>query len=310
MSPRVLPPLPAGLVDFESRGFRTANAAARALLERRAGAFLTGYNTLRRHGVGELPFHLGPMPLDDQGFAYEGAAFAACAHDVLLGRKRNSTLDDLFALAGDRYPHLMHVGAGWVGLLAPPSTVLRRAKLDPLLRWLTLDGAGFSRAFLRGRRWNERFRRASWSSSPSHTVLHQGVGRAMWFMECADPAAIRRRIAAFPPQAHAELWSGVGLAVCYAGGADHAALDDLTSLTGPDRVALAQGAAFAAGARGAAGHVPEHTATGVRELAGVPVDEAVEWTVAAAHVVSAGELDIAAYRQWQHLIRDRAARHV
>ncbi|SDG49861.1 Protein of unknown function [Lentzea fradiae] len=310
MSTRVLPPLPSWLADFEKRGFRTENATARALLERRAGAFLTGYNMLRRHGVGELAFRLDPLPLDDQGFAYEGAAFAAAAHDLLLRRRKNSTLDDLFALAGERYPHLMHVGAGWVGLIAPPSAVLRHANLDPLLRWLTLDGAGFARTFLRGKGWNERFRRKSWSDAPSHTVLHQGVGRALWFAECADAAAIRRRIATFPPQAHAELWAGVGLAVCYAGGADDIAFDDLTSLTGPNRAALAQGAAFAAGARGAAGHVPEHTAVGVRELAGVPVEEAVEWTVSAAHVVSAGELDIAGYRQWQHLIRERAARHV
>ncbi|MGI5500122.1 DUF1702 family protein [Lentzea sp. CA-135723] len=309
MSARILPPLPNSLVDFENRGFRTENAAARALLERRASAFLLGYNTLRRHGVEELAVRLDPCPLDDQGFAYEGAAFAAAAHD-LLRPGRPTTLDALFALAGDRYPHLMHVGAGWVGLVAPPSLVLRKAKLDPLLRWLTLDGAGFSRAFLRGKGWNRRFSRATWSAKPAHTVLHQGVGRAMWFMECTDPAAIRRRVETFPPEAHAELWSGVGLAVCYAGGADDAALDDLTSLTGPNRVALAQGAAFAAGARGAAGHVPAHTETGVRELAGVSVVEAVEWTVVAAHEVHAGDVDIAAYRRWQHLIRERAARHL
>lgn len=310
MSPRLLPPLPAGLVDFDRRGFRTGDGAARALLERRALAFLTGYNTLRRHGVDELTARLEPCPLDDRGFAYEGAAFAAAAYDVLRPRTENSTLDALFAVAGDRYPHLMHVGAGWVGLVAPPTTVLRRTRLDPLLRWLTLDGAGFSRAFLRGRRWNRRFSGAAWSSDPAHAVLHQGVGRAMWFMECTDTAAIRRRIATFPEEAHSELWAGVGLAVCYAGGADGDALDDLASLTGPHRVALAQGAAFAAGARGAAGHVPDHTTTAVRALAGVPVDDAVEWTTSAAHEVLAGELDIAAYRQWQHLIRARAVRHV
>ncbi|ANZ39771.1 hypothetical protein BBK82_30770 [Lentzea guizhouensis] len=306
MSTRILPPLPTGLVDFGNRGFRTSNPVARALLERRAAAFLLGYNTLRRNGIEELANRLDGCPLDDLGFAYEGAAFAAAAHDLLRPGRGSPLLDAMFALAGDRYPHLMHVGAGWVGLVARPSLVLRKARLDPLLRWLTLDGAGFSRAFLRGKRWNARFTRAAWSAEPAHTVLHQGVGRAMWFMECADPAAIRRRIAEFPPQAHAELWSGVGLAVCYAGGADEA-LDDLPR--SPAEPVASPGSGLRGGAR-RAGHVPAHTATGVRELAGVSVTEAVEWTVVAAHEVSAGDLDIAAYRQWQHLIRDRAARHV
>lgn len=306
---RLLPPLRPSIADFQRRGFRHDNAVARALLERRARSFLAGYGLTRRHGVGELEARLADLSPDDRGFGYEGAAFAAAAADLIRPGRRKSLLADLFAVAGDRYPHLMHVGAGWVGLLTSPTTILRHEPLDPLLRWLAVDGAGFARAFLRGPRWTARLAAAPWTADPVRAALYQGVGRCMWFMECADVAAIRRRIATFPEPAHVELWAGVGLAVTYAGAAERPDLAELTTLTGAHRHALAQGAAFAAGSRQIAGHVPDHTRTALLAIAGVSVEVAVDWTNAAARDSVSGVGAIEGYRAWQAQIRALAARH-
>ncbi|MGQ0838128.1 DUF1702 family protein [Actinokineospora sp.] len=312
---RLLPPLPNRLVDFERRGFRHADEHARTVLERRARSFLCGYETLRQQGCLRTGAVLDLLAPVDRGFGYEGAAFAAAAADLLRprarlrGRPRVSHLARLLASAGDRFPHLLHVGAGWVGLAASPTLVVGKAPLDPLLRWLAVDGAGFARAFLRGQRWIDRFAASPHSADPVRAVLYQGVGRALWFVECADADAIAARIESFPAPAAPELWAGVGLAVCYAGGAGEQSLARLTRITGPDRHALAQGAAFAARARQTGGHVPEHTRTGVGALAGVTVEAAADWTRAAGQAPPELEGTVRNYRLWQRRIRETARTH-
>lgn len=307
-----LPALPAQLADFQRRGFRAGRPAARELLELRARSFLHGYNTARRQGIAGLDAALDLVAPVNRGFAYEGAGFAAASADLrpTLLTRRGSRLVQLLALAGDRFPHLIHVGAGWFGLLAPVTLVPRRAPLDPLLRWLAVDGAGFARAFLRGQRWINRRAAEPYSADPVRSVLYQGIGRALWFVECADVSAIRARIQTFPLPAHPELWAGVGLAVCYAGGADEPSLTELAGLTGRTRTALAQGAAFAAGARALGQHVPAHTRTAVQALAGVPVETATGWTFEAALPASTKDGTATAYRNWQTAIRALAGEHV
>lgn len=75
----------------------------------------------------------------------------------------------------------------------------------------------------------------------------------------ADIKRISTHIARFLETRRADLWSGVGLAAAYAGGADRNAVADLVDAAGAHRAALAQGVAFAAEARTRAENLVDHT---------------------------------------------------
>jgi hypothetical protein len=139
-------------------------------------------------------------------------------------------------------------------------------------------------------------------------VFDQGVGRSLWFAEGADVNRIAGAIDRFVVERRSDLWSGVGLAAAYAGGAG---VDDLRALRlraasyAPN---LAQGAAFAAEARARADNPTEHTEAAcaifaslsardaamlvrecrvrLDETAGVPAYETWRQRVAAALVVA------------------------
>ena len=56
------------------------------------------------------------------------------------------------------------------------------------------------------------------------------------------------------------------------------------------------------------GHVPEHAHDAVRELAGVTVAEAAEWTWRGRHGLDGDDADATDYRRWRERVREAAAR--
>ena len=300
-----LPRLPASLADFGRRGFRTGDAAVRARLEGHARAFLDGYELIRRHGSAAVHGHLAEVPADERGFAYEGAGLAAALLDLMRPARRHRNIDALLAGPGGDYVHLVSVGAGWIGAALPFGAATRRVT-DPLYRWLGLDGAGFARGFFRGRRWIIRLARRANHRVPAHRVICQGAGRSLWFVECGDVEAISWQIDRFPFGMRRELWAGVGLAACYAGGTDDTGFRLLTAVDGPCRDALAQGVAFAAAARCRSGHVPDGTRRTVAGLAGVSLEAAAAWTSVAEVPARAHGGGLDAYLGWQAEIRASA----
>lgn len=295
--------LGAGLADFAARGFHCGRPTSRDILERHARAFLGGFNTAVRSTPSVTHHELGHLDAGERGFAYEGAGMAYALLDTaLFGRGRRTTV--LREGPGRAYTHLIHVGAGWAlaRLRHPGARALLR--LDPLHQWLALDGHGFSHGFFGGRAAVARYARGA-TPGRAAAVRHQGLGRSLWFLEAADPDRIARTVGAFPEDRRGHLWSGVGLAACYAGGADDDELDRLRAHAGPYGPDLAQGAAFAAEARRHAGHVPEHTRRAVPRLTGTDVDAAADWTVAARdQLLGDGSLDD--YLLWRVLIARRA----
>ncbi len=124
-------------------------------------------------------------------------------------------------------------------------------------------------------------------------------------MEAADPERIAHTVGSFPQDRRPHLWSGVGLAACYAGGASDAELDRLRAHAGPYWHHLAQGAAFAAEARRRGGHVPEHTHRGVLHLVGVDTATAAGWTAAAERRLR-GDGTLEDYLAWRDMISGSA----
>jgi len=75
--------------SFIQRGFRGNNACARERIETIGSSFIVGYNmALTEEHPGSLPSRLRAIPLEDLGFAYEGAAMAFALLDCLGGCPR------------------------------------------------------------------------------------------------------------------------------------------------------------------------------------------------------------------------------
>ncbi|MFD1324060.1 DUF1702 family protein [Micromonospora sonneratiae] len=290
------------LVDFDARGFRTVPSATRAQLESAAGAFIDGFNLELAAG----PVDVSGFTPHTRGLAAEGAAMAAVLLDRLSPRPARH-FPALLREHGQRYSYLLYVGAGWaMAKLRYPGIGPLHAS-DPLLCWLAYDGYGFCRGFFASRRALNRWRRHPGRCDAVCAIRYQGLGRSMWFRECADPSAIAAVIASFPTAHRGDLWSGVALASVYAGGVPTETYPQLRRLAGTHGAALAQGAAFGAEAWQASGHPPEHAFAGVLALTGVDLREAAEWTWQARDGLDRADAGPRDYARWRARIQQYAA---
>ncbi|MFJ3728888.1 DUF1702 family protein [Streptomyces sp. NPDC090045] len=297
-------------VDFGVRRFRLRSGPARKRLEDSGRAFLEGFNhSVYARNTDALGTALDSLPEGFRGFAFEGAGMG-CALLDLLTLSHGRRVRELLEGPGADYPHLIHVGAGWAfgRLRLHPWRGLRAG--EPLLHWLAWDGFGFYQGFFDSDRVVAGQRVERGLDPAQRAVRDQGLGRCLWFHECAEPEALGLRVAEFPPWRRADLWSGIGLAAVYAGGDDQDELRALVEAAGDHRAHLAQGAAFACAARlRARKPLPEHCGTAAVALTGVPAQTAADWTHTA--LVSLGPAPRTGdhYRQWRTGIRRLWADH-
>lgn len=288
---------------FGPRRFRLGPARAR--LETAGQACMAGYNAVI---AGEAE-RIDDLHEELRGFAYEGAGMACATLDVLTvtGGRR---LRNLLSGQGMRYPHLIHLGTGWAYARLRMRPMWGIRSVHPLLRWLAFDGFGFHRGFFAADRTVGRQRTVGLLDRTRRAIFDQGVGRMLWFHECANVEDVILRIAEFPAGRRADLWSGVGLAAVYTGGAGVPELERLSAAAAEDgfRAHLVQGGAFACASRLISGIVPEHTVTAAPALCGVEVDEAGHWTdtalIALGHNAHSGDH----YQTWRAGIRKTWAR--
>ncbi|WP_280923670.1 DUF1702 family protein [Streptomyces roseochromogenus] len=297
-------------VDFGARRFRLRSGPSRQRLEDSGRAFLEGFNhSVGAHNTDALGAALDGVPEELRGFAFEGAGMG-CALLDLLTLSRGRRLREFLEGPGVDYPHLIHVGVGWAfgKLRLRPWRGLRAG--DPLLHWLAWDGFGFYQGFFDSDRVVAGQRLERGLDLWQRAVRDQGLGRCLWFHECADPEALGLRVAEFPSWRRADLWSGIGLAAVYAGGADQDELRALVEAAGDYRAHLAQGAAFAAAARlRARTPLPEHCDRGVLALAGVPAQTAADWTDTARAELGPDPRTGQHYGEWRAGIRRLWAAH-
>jgi hypothetical protein len=292
--------------SFARRGFRCDSPAVRAHLEEVGACFVRGYNAaLESRRPDELAARIAAQVLPPfSGFAYEGAAMALTLLDVLTPWRRDR-LQRLLAGPGDAHLYIVHVGAGWALARLPVPVDWLLARLDPNLRWLTLDGYGFHDGFFHWPRTITRQEVPRRLRGYARRAYDLGVGRSLWFVEGAGAGRIAARIAAFPAARRRELWSGVGLACAYAGGADAGALADLCQAAAADRPALAQGVAFAATARARAGNPTPDTELACRTICSMTSDKAAALAErtrpAAAHPSFAA--DLPPFEVWRQRIQ-------
>lgn len=252
---RALFGIPSAKAVFSRRGFAPQAwerfaPVARSLME--------GYHaTLEDPRMPSLHKRLDTVEPELRGFAYEGAGMGLAALDVVAPWKNRLVAFVEGPGVGHRYPIYVGVGLAYARLRRTPEANL--AGLDPLLGWVTADGYGFHEAFFKRRRYVDQHAVPTRLSHYGRRLFDQGVGRALWFSGGGLVDRVARQIGGFPPHRHADLWSGVGLASAYGGGADAEQLRSVIAEARRYRPQLARGAATAAWGRQQAGHRAAHT---------------------------------------------------
>jgi hypothetical protein len=289
---------------FARRGFAAAEPARQERLERIGGTFIAGYNAaVRSADPVSILNDLEATPRELRGFAFEGAAMGFALLD-LVSPWRSQRFARFLTGVADPHAYMAHVGAGWALARTSPALIWRLGKLDPLLSWLMFDGYGFHAGYFHHRESIDLQRRPNALPGYARNAFDQGLGRVLWFVKGAEAAAVAAAVSDFPEQRRADLWSGIGLAVAYAGGADADGLEGLIKASGPHRACLGQGAAFAAKARERAGNPAQHTELACQTICGMAAVSAAAITDHALPTVGrddSGE----AYEFWRAEIRRR-----
>jgi hypothetical protein len=285
---------------FDRRGF-PLESGARRRLEEVGRTFVRGYRAaLDDDDPDTLAAALTPVDAELSGFAYEGAAMGVALRDA-LAPWRTARLRALLAGPGRPHRFMVHVGAGWAmaRLRRRPGAI---RSLDPLLRWLALDGYGFHQGYFHAARFLTRATRPPGFSGYAARAFDQGFGRSLWFVEAAQPDRIRSTIDAFEDSRRADLWSGLALAASYAGGAGTQTLELISAAARGYGDHVAQGAAFAAAAREHAGNPAAHTDLACQVLTGLSSRQAAVLTDAAARSLKGDESE-PPYEEWRRRLR-------
>lgn len=296
--------IPDRATRVSERGFRVSDPAMRERLEAIGRSFVAGYRSaLEVDEAVELDGPLSEVEATLRGFAVEGAAMALRIRD-LLPFGGGGLLARFLAGPAAAHPYIAHVGVGWAHAKLRLAPERLPESLDPLLRWLAIDGHGFFHGYFHFRRRVDVPARWRGAHMDVGCLLDQGLGRSLWFVEGGDPGRIARSIDRFAPGRRPELWSGVGLASAYAGGAGDGPLADLRAAAGEAAAHLAQGACFGAEARARAGVVTPDCERATRVLADLDAAAAAE-LVNACRPRTEGErpAPAALYQSWRAAAR-------
>src|ERR1700754_721834 len=210
--------------SFAKRGFLAGEDEARLRLEQIGVTFLSGYHAaLEESEFVSLARRLSVVEIELRGFAFEGAAMGLALLDCFTPWRRDRwrSFTENFA---ERHIYMMHVGLGWALARLRRDVTPHLARLDPLLRWLVVDGYGFHEGYFNWPRYVEQRAIPNRLEGYERRVFDQGLGRSIWFVKGADVVAVVKAIEAFPSERRDDLWSGTGLACAYAGGCGRAAI--------------------------------------------------------------------------------------
>jgi hypothetical protein len=211
-----------------------------------------------------------------RGFAYEGAAMGLMQLDCVLPWKKRLPTFLAGPAAPYAYPACIGIGLALARLRKQPERFF--GQLDPLLRWLVIDGYGFRYGIFARPFAIEQQALPEHLSAYARRAFDQGLGRSVWFSTGAEADRIAATLGAFPRARRADLWSGVGFACAYAGGAERADIETLWAIADPYRPQLAMGAAVAAKGRQRAGNLVPHTDLACEILCGTSGDLAAHMT--------------------------------
>ncbi|HST48002.1 DUF1702 family protein [Jatrophihabitans sp.] len=295
--------------NLDVRGFHAKSPAARQLLETVGETFLTGYAyAVEARVPAEAEERLEQIPRQFRGFAYEGAGMGFAILDALpFG---GTHLSRFLQGRASEHIYMVYVGVGWALARLPRFRWAKASAgaVDPVLRWLVLDGYGFHQAYFHTDRYvRQQYREPSFPwpaggpASYANRVIDQGIGRATWFVSGTDPQRAADLIDAFDESRRADLYAGAGLAATYAGGVGEDELQAFVQRAGQYLPEVAQGSVFGAAARFQTGLVLPHTTLAAATLTGLTPAAASE-LADRARTGLLGASDLPLYELWRRRI--------
>jgi len=278
--------------SFKARGFDACDPAVSRKLEQMLESFIGGYNlAVEIPDKVELSRRLyAAFDNHHVGFAFEGVGLYLAMLDILIPGKPDR-LDSYFKGAGEHHDYIVAVGAGFAVARIPwglrvMDSYLRT--LDPLIAWCVPCGYGFHEGFFHHKRFVDGAAAPPASLSPlGKQLFDSGLGRSLWWVKGADPSRIDAAINRFPENRRAELWAGIGIAACYAGGVGETELLALQELSGRYHADLLSGLPFAARLRQKAGNYSDTTELACRVLLDRSTDTVADMAELAADAVRA-----------------------
>jgi hypothetical protein len=296
-------------ISFAGRGFPAAGSAAAEQLEAIPRAVVCGFEwAIAGSSVADLHRRLRLIDPEQRGFGYEGAAMACTVLDSARGHRTR----DLLTGPGERHILLAYIGIGFA-MARLPRPLWRKVLPDlshshyhPTMSWLAVDGYGFDLAYFHTERWVDRQQIPAsypWLGHPEYfpRAVDQGIGRALWFIHGGDCPSVAAAVNRFAEARRADLWSGVGLAATFAGGAP--TVGPLLELAGAHRPDLAVGATLAIKGRSDAGYLPEHSEQCALNLTGRSAAELVELADRTEQPDGLDSADEPEYERWRQRIR-------
>tara|TARA_R110000824_G_scaffold213074_3_gene399367 strand:- start:76 stop:1062 length:987 start_codon:yes stop_codon:yes gene_type:complete len=287
-------------VEFRVRGFELAEKSHEERLESIGKAFLRGYNlTLSARSLTAFKQAMEQESALFRGFFIEGGAMGSALVDSLPFRK--PMLPRYLAEFGAQYPILVHAG---VGLTISKLSWREKgilAELNPFYRWLAYDGRGYH---------NMYFAPEKTLASPTSGLegyasraYDQGAGRGIWFISGASVDKAAETIATMASARRADLWAGVGFAICYAGPAGAKEFMAAKALAGDHAADMATGVALACAARVMDQSILPETGEAISGLWGVTPEVLAERVEAARISALSSTLDDGTgYAAWREKI--------
>lgn len=294
-------------VTFLRRGFHISSDERQAHLEQIGTAFLSGYHrALDCRNLVELAECLATVDSEYQGFSYEGAAMGLGLLDH-LSLWKSQRWNEFLTGPARSHRYVVHVGLGWVVARLPwlkwtPEKAI--VGLDPLLKWLVIDGYGFHEGYFHWRKWSPETRRRPQIRGYAGNAFDQGLGRCLWFVCGGDVQRAVSFITEFDANRQSDLWSGLGLACAYAGKPTEDDLKFLIKHAAGHLLHFQQGVTFGAEARELAGIPTLHTEQVCRVTCGLSAAEAARITYMALPAETDHSDALPSYEKWRSQIRE------
>ncbi len=289
-------------IEPQKRGFNLSHPDRAERIRTIGTAFLDGYHAaLNSSSIEEMATALCEVANEFRGFAFEGAGMGVAMIDYLSPWRPKFFPEFVESTLGDEHVYMLHVGMGWAVARLPGSPERAARRSRSIFAWLVLDGYGFHEGFFHHRRYLGSSRQPRSLSELGTRVFDQGLGRSFWFVFASDAPLIAQAIGELALSRHADLWSGVGLACAYAGGAGTDNTRQLIERCGEFRAQLAQGASFGAKARQRGRNLNEHTERTCQLLCEMSAEEAAAVTDTALSSIPQ-EHGLEAYEAWRRKI--------
>ncbi|MBX9770566.1 MAG: DUF1702 family protein [Candidatus Obscuribacterales bacterium] len=243
--------------------------------------------------------------------AAEGAAMGFAVMDIVLGKKtRWSHFKEQIHPC---YLPSLYVGRGMAIGLIKPRCHFHNDVEESMFSWLTIDGMGFSQAFLHHLhklgKYQGQLPLHDCDEKTHQSIFDQGVGRFLWLNHGHELPVLVKIVSKQDKHRLADLWSGIGAASTFLGAVDKENMQYLKQEAGIYAPDLAVGATLACKIRLADGSRMPHLNDVIETLCGINAQECAELSEQMMDKLSPYGVDIngihySNYHVWRKRLRE------